>query len=95
MKQSQATPTNTIAGGNLASLQQSFKTIDGAKRYMGILTAIADCMDQIADGEDHYMLIGVTRNRDAFTLNWKGAGAPGAVYATDLTALSALAADLV
>lgn len=84
-----------LAGNNEAWLQ--VLQDNGAKLddVLGLLRVIAQCMDYIAKGEDFYLVIGSTMKRDTFALNWKGPGAPGAVYATDLAGLSQAAEDLL
>lgn len=84
-----------LAGNNEAWLKALEEEGTGLGDVIGILTVIAQVLDFIAKGEDFYLLVGATRNRDAFTLNWKGEGAPGAVYATDLAGLSEQAQELL
>jgi hypothetical protein len=61
---------------------------DAHLTQINILRLIADMLDEIHKGRDMYMVIGTTMKRDVFSINVKGEHGPGAVYATDMAALS-------
>jgi hypothetical protein len=84
-----------LAGNNEAWLQVLQDNGAHLDDVLGILKVIAQVMDYIAKGEDFYLVLGSTMKRDSFMLNWKGQGAPGAVYATDLAGLSTAAEELL
>lgn len=96
MKQSSETRNVRVLAGNNEAWLQVLQD-NGAKLddVLGILRVIAQCMDYIAKGEDFYLIIGTTKARDAFQLNWKGDGAPGPVYASNLAGLSEAAEGLL
>jgi len=84
-----------LATNNAATLQKWLETGGKACPYADLLMVIADCLDHIGNRHDMYIVIGSTRTLDSFTLNWKGDGALGPVYATDMVGLSMNSADLL
>jgi len=84
-----------LNNNNLKLVQEWLTSIKSPCPYDGLLAVIADCLDHCANGHDMYIVIGTTRNRESFTLNWKGDDAPGPVYAETMKALSLNCGDLL
>lgn len=80
---------------NEAAVLASIKDEECGNHYHGILQLIAQVMDQAASGEDIYLTLGATKNRDSFiaTVIWDGAR----TYATgaSLEAVSQVAETLL
>lgn len=95
MKDQPKNSMTMLENNNLSVVQTWLQGAGKSCPYGEILCVLADAMDHAANGHDHYLVLGTTRNRDSFSLNWKGEGAPGAVYATNLAGLSVNAADLL
>jgi len=63
--------------------------------YWPLLVLIADVMDNIAKGEDAYMIIGATRNRDACSLTVKCGSDFSSIYGDTFKDLAEKGQELV
>jgi hypothetical protein len=84
-----------VENANLDHVKRAAKDLVGITRYVPLLMLIADMFDGISDGEDLYMMIGATKNRDSFSLTVKQDGQPTTVYAVNLVDLATQADTLL
>jgi len=82
-----------LSPSNLEGVRASYKTPVGNSPYTTLLEVIADMLDQIAKGDNCYMVIGSTSSKTAFSVTVNVAGEKDARYGSDLAALSAGAGD--
>jgi len=64
-------------------------------REVYLLTLIAQLLDNIAKGEDMYMIIGATSNKSSFVVTVKHNGTPTSVYGASMPDLSLACQDLL
>jgi len=87
-------PKGTVNGKQVVAVQEWLKAGVDPLRYSGILSLLADCIDNGADKHDVYCTFGITRSKDAvlLTVHYDGykAYASGATLAEVSTACERL-----
>ena len=64
-------------------------------RYYPLIQLVAEMFDNIAVGEDMFMIVGATRNRSSFVVTVKHDGDSTSVYGSSLAALALACQDLL
>jgi len=80
---------------NLAHLTELVKPLKNGQEHLGLLLLIADMLDCIANGENWYMVIGSTKQNDAFSVTLKSDGDAEYCFGTSLSDLSLKAFSLL
>jgi len=86
---------NNLLANNVSALDADKALPANTTYYYNLLQVVAQVFDDLAHGEDVYMILGATTKKDAYTCTIKFAGAPTTVFGTSLEDLSAKLADLL
>lgn len=89
------TSKGVLSKANEDRLLSDDRHIIGDTSYYELLQLVAQMFDNIADGEDMYMILGATSNKTSFVLTVKHNGTPTSIYAQSLVELGLASKDLL
>jgi len=84
-----------LFSANLTAVKAVSKKPLDQTPYIGLVEVVADLLDNIAQGEDMFMIIGATSKKDSFVATVKHDGTPTSVYGISLTDLSTVLESLL
>jgi len=63
--------TAKLSTNNLQTVREHIKANTASLAYQGLLCVLADVLDRASAGNDTYVILGLTQNRDALLLTVK------------------------
>lgn len=87
--------TTSVELGNVAELERWGVSTLNQTPYWSLLLVLAELCEEIADGENSYIIIGSTQRRTAFTASLVSGGSKATAYAPSFVDLGPALADLV